>query len=50
MRAGDFIFIEPGLPHEVYNLSDTEPIVAVVARTSANQWDDIIPYDPDSDQ
>ena len=48
--AGDFIFIEPGLPHEVYNLSDTEPIVAVVARTSPNQWDEIIPYDPASDE
>ena len=44
-QAGDFIFIEPGLPHEVYNLSDTEPVVAVVARSSANEWDDIIPYD-----
>ncbi len=26
--AGDFIFIEPGVPHEVFNLSDTEPVVA----------------------
>jgi uncharacterized RmlC-like cupin family protein len=43
---GDFIFIKPGVPHKVYNLSDTEPIVAVVARTSPNQWDEIIPYDP----
>ncbi len=42
--AGDFIFIEPGVPHEVYNLSDTEPIVAVVARSDANEWDRIIPY------
>jgi uncharacterized RmlC-like cupin family protein len=47
--AGDFIFIEPGVPHEVYNLSDSEPVVAIVARTSADQWDDIIPYDPASD-
>jgi uncharacterized RmlC-like cupin family protein len=47
--AGDFIFIEPGVPHEVYNLSDTEPIIAVVARTSPNQWDEIIPYDAASD-
>lgn len=44
--AGDFIFIAPGVPHEVYNMSDTEPVVAVVARSSAAQWDDIIPYDP----
>lgn len=48
-HGGDFIFIEPGVPHEVYNLSDTEPVVAVVARTSPNQWDEIIPYDPATD-
>lgn len=34
--AGDFIFIEPGVPHEVLNLSDTEPLVAVVARSEVN--------------
>src|SRR3989440_10763100 len=28
--AGDFIFIAPGVPHEVFNLSDSEPVVAVV--------------------
>lgn len=44
-EAGDFIFIEPGVPHEVFNLSDTEPVVAVVARSSADEWDKIIPYD-----
>jgi uncharacterized RmlC-like cupin family protein len=47
--AGDFIFIKPGVPHEVYNMSDAEPVIAVVARTSPNQWDEIIPYDPASD-
>src|SRR6516164_9826566 len=25
-EAGDFIFIEPGVPHEVLNRSDTEPV------------------------
>jgi uncharacterized RmlC-like cupin family protein len=44
-EAGDFIFIEPGVPHEVFNCSDTEPVVAVVARSSAEEWDRIIPYD-----
>src|ERR1700738_1035139 len=44
-EAGDFIFIEPGVPHEVFNISDTEPVVAFVARSSANEWDDIVPYD-----
>ena len=44
-EAGDFIFIEPGVPHEVYNLSEVEPVVAVVARSSAEEWDRIIPYE-----
>lgn len=48
-EAGDFIFIAPGLPHEVYNLSDTEPVVAFVARSSADEWDNIIPYDAKND-
>jgi uncharacterized RmlC-like cupin family protein len=43
-QAGDFIFIEPGVPHEVYNLSDTEPVVAVVARSDASEWEHIISY------
>lgn len=47
--AGDFIFIEAGVPHEVYNMSDTTPVVAVVSRSSAAQWDDIVPYDPETD-
>jgi uncharacterized RmlC-like cupin family protein len=48
-EAGDFIFIEPGVPHEVFNLSDTQPVVAVVARSSAEEWDRIIPYDRQGD-
>ena len=43
--AGDFIFIAPGVPHEVFNLSDSEPVVAVVARSSADEWDNIVPYE-----
>jgi uncharacterized RmlC-like cupin family protein len=43
--AGDFIYIEPGVPHEVFNVSDTEPVVAVVARSDAMEWEHIIPYD-----
>lgn len=42
--AGDFIFIEPGVPHEVLNLSDTEPVVAVVARSDADEWEHIVDY------
>jgi uncharacterized RmlC-like cupin family protein len=43
--AGDFIYIEPGVPHEVFNLSDTEPVVAVVARSDADEWSHIVAYD-----
>lgn len=48
-QAGDFIYIEPGVPHEVYNLSTTEPVVAVVARSDADEWQNIVPYDPTAD-
>jgi uncharacterized RmlC-like cupin family protein len=44
-QAGDFIFIEPGVPHEVFNMSDTEPVVAVVARSDASEWENIVTYD-----
>lgn len=44
-KAGDFIYIKTGVPHEVFNMSDTEPVVAFVARSSANEWDNIVPYD-----
>ena len=43
-EAGEFIFIEPGIPHEVCNLSDTEPVVAVVARSDASEWEHIADY------
>jgi len=46
--AGDFIFIEPGVPHEVFNMSDTEPVVAVVARSDASEWSNIVSYDRES--
>ena len=48
-EAGDFIYIGPGVPHEVYNMSDTDPVVAVVARSDASEWENIIPYDPAAD-
>ncbi len=44
-QAGDFIFIKPGVPHEVFNMSETEPVVAVVARSDASEWENIISYD-----
>ena len=43
--AGDFIYIEPGVPHEVFNVSATEPVIAVVARSDADEWAHIVSYD-----
>ncbi len=48
-EAGDFIYIEPGVPHEVFNLSDTEPVMAVVAPSDADEWENIVPYDRNSE-
>src|SRR5204862_6587449 len=42
--AGDFIFVEPGVPHEVCNMSETDPVVAVVARSDAREWENIVDY------
>jgi len=43
-EAGDFIFIKPGVPHEVFNIGD-EDVVAVVARSDAGEWANIVNYD-----
>ncbi len=42
-EAGDFIYIKPGVPHEVFNIGD-EPLIAFVARSAADEWDRIVPY------
>jgi uncharacterized RmlC-like cupin family protein len=43
---GDFIFVKPGVPHAVENLSADEPVLVVVARSTPDEWDKIQPYDP----
>jgi uncharacterized RmlC-like cupin family protein len=42
-EAGDFIYIKPGVPHEVFNIGE-EPLIAFVARSAADEWDKIINY------
>jgi len=42
-EAGDFIYIKPGMPHEVFNIGDG-PLVAFVARSAADEWDRIVDY------
>lgn len=42
-QAGDFIYIKPGVPHEVFNIGEEE-LVVFVARSAADEWDKIINY------
>jgi uncharacterized RmlC-like cupin family protein len=42
-ESGDFIYIKPGVPHEVFNIGD-EPLIAFVARSAADEWDKIVDY------
>jgi uncharacterized RmlC-like cupin family protein len=41
-RAGDFLYIPGGVPHLPANSSATEPAVAVLARTDANEQESAI--------
>jgi uncharacterized RmlC-like cupin family protein len=47
-RAGEFLFVPPGVPHEAINLSATEPVRAVVARNDPAEQDNVIPFARDS--
>ena len=42
-ETGDFIYIKPGVPHEVFNIGDEE-LIAFVARSTADEWDKIVNY------
>lgn len=42
-RAGDFLFIPPGLPHQPRNLSDTEPAMGIVVRNDPNEQENVVP-------
>ena len=45
-RAGDFLFVPPGVPHEAINLSATEPARAVVARNHPAEQDRVEAFVP----
>lgn len=45
-RAGEFLFVPPGVPHEAVNMSQTEPARAVVARNHPAEQDLVEPYSP----
>jgi uncharacterized RmlC-like cupin family protein len=41
-RRGDFVYIPANMPHLPYNMSKTEPCVAVVARTDPNEQESVM--------
>jgi uncharacterized RmlC-like cupin family protein len=41
-RAGDFVYIPANVPHLPYNLSQSEPATAVVARTDPNEQESVV--------
>lgn len=42
--AGDFIFIPPDVPHQPFNLSDTEPAIAIVTRNDPDEQEHVVVY------
>jgi uncharacterized RmlC-like cupin family protein len=42
VRAGDFVYIPANMPHLPYNMSQTEPCTAVVARTDPNEQESVV--------
>lgn len=40
-RAGDFVYIPAGVPHQPYNSSQTE-CIAVIARTDPNEQESVV--------
>jgi uncharacterized RmlC-like cupin family protein len=41
-RSGDFVYIPANVPHLPYNMSETEPCTAVLARTDPNEQESVV--------
>lgn len=42
VRAGEFLYIPAGVPHLPMNPSETEPCVAIIARTDPNEQESVV--------
>ena len=40
-EAGDFLFIPADIPHQPFNLSQTRPVKAIVARNDPNEQESV---------
>jgi uncharacterized RmlC-like cupin family protein len=41
VKAGDFLYIPPNVPHLPFNPSDTEPCTVVIARTDPDEQESV---------
>ncbi len=41
-RAGDYLYIPAGVPHVAINRSQTEPLIAVAARTDPSEQESVV--------
>jgi uncharacterized RmlC-like cupin family protein len=39
---GEFVYIPANVPHLPYNMSETEPCIAVIARTDPNEQESVV--------
>lgn len=42
VKTGDFFYIPAGVPHLPYNPSTTSDVIAVIARTDANEQESVV--------
>jgi uncharacterized RmlC-like cupin family protein len=42
LRPGEFLYIPADMPHLPYNISKTEPAIAIIARTDPNEQESVV--------
>lgn len=42
VKAGEYLYIPPGMPHLPFNPSETEAAVALIARTDPNEQESVV--------
>ena len=42
VKAGDYLYIPSDMPHLPYNPSETEPCIAIIARTDPNEQESVV--------
>jgi uncharacterized RmlC-like cupin family protein len=42
LKPGEFLYIPADMPHLPYNISKTEPTIAIIARTDPNEQESVV--------